>query len=69
MQSCFLLNGRVIFSRPPEMPPSQPRQSVSISRADRPQEFAGLFLLLFQIQDCLLRVPGPHNRRKRVIEK
>src|SRR5438067_1271456 len=44
-------------------------QRISVSTADGAQQFAGLFLLLFQIQDCLLRVPGPHDRRKRVIEK
>jgi hypothetical protein len=45
---------------------AQAGKSFCVSRSDRPQEFAGLFLLLFQIQDCLLRVPGPHDRRKRV---
>ena len=46
---------------------AQERRGIVPAR-NRPQQFAGLFLLLFQIQDCLLRVPGPHDRRKRVNE-
>src|SRR4051812_41731474 len=69
VQGCFLLNGCGIFSGPPEMPASQPRQRLRVSSADSSQQFASLLLLLFQIQDCLLGMPGPHNRRKRVIGK
>jgi hypothetical protein len=34
-----------------------------ISRPDCPHELAGLLFLLLKIQDCLLRMPGPHDER------
>jgi hypothetical protein len=46
----------------------QAQERRGIACPQSPQQFAGLFLLLFQIQDSLLRVPGPHDRRKRVNE-
>jgi hypothetical protein len=40
-----------------------------ISGADRAQEFAGLFLLLFEIQDssfvCLVRITGERGSTRR----
>ena len=61
-----LADRALVYCRPARMVTAQPGDGVRVSRPDRPQEIAGLLLLLFKIQDCLLRMPGPHDRRKRV---
>src|SRR5262249_36905015 len=45
---------------------AQAREGIRVSGSDRPQELAGLLFLLFEVQDCLLHMPGPQVRRKRV---
>jgi len=63
------LRGYIRHLDPAEMLIPQSGKRVSASSPDCAHELARLFLLLFQIHDYLLRVPGPHDRRKRVINK
>ena len=63
------LRGYIRHLDPAEMLIPQSGKRVSASSPDCAHELARLFLLLFQIHDCLLHVPGPHDRRKRVINR
>jgi hypothetical protein len=67
VQGQFLAHCCVISVGPAEVLAAQAGKCVGASRANCAQQFASLFFLLFEIQDCLLRMPGPHDRRKRVI--
>jgi hypothetical protein len=69
MQSHILPHAGIVRTSPAKMLATQPGKRPFISSAEVPQQFAGLLLLLFEIQDFLLRMPGPQDRRKRFIGK
>src|ERR1700727_694212 len=69
MQSHKLAHDTFGYRCPAPMVSQQAAKSVSISRTDGSQKIACLPFLIFEIQDDLLRMPGPHDRRKRVNEE
>ena len=61
-------NGGVVRMDPLQMNFAEAQNCSVVAGTDALQQFPCLFFLLFQIQDFLLQVPGPHDRRKRIVE-